>query len=90
VQKLNLPIAQVEPCGYCADREKLSLVHRRRMLRPEKSPIHVPRTMLDDEVDVRYLPDAVANYRDFAEGLMVNTPCFTLDESESRYGRFVP
>jgi hypothetical protein len=51
---------------------------------------NVPRTMLDDEVEVQFSPEAVEKYRHLAEALMNGVPSLTLDEMERRYGHLVP
>lgn len=51
---------------------------------------NVPRTLLDDDVEVQYSPDAAAKYRNLAEMLMTDVPSLSLEEMEARYGHLVP
>jgi hypothetical protein len=50
---------------------------------------NVPWTMLDDDVEVNYSPDAVTKYRYLAEALMAGVPSLSLDDLENRYGHLV-
>jgi hypothetical protein len=51
---------------------------------------HLPRTLLDDVVEISYSPNTVTKYRHLVEVLIADSPSLSLDDLEQRYGHLVP